>query len=203
MKKYYVIISALLIWAFVMIGCAQENQNPTTVEETVVDTMEADAAETVENNETVIAVEKTTEETESEEESYYIPEGVDLESNLSGEEWIKSFIGVVNEPVVVIYNDVTGRKDIVHDGDKIHVNPDEDWMGMYYPNGIIREDENGEFVYHGISGYVGTCYPTESEDGVYGYELYEADAIKMRDYGIVEASAINGNWRIEFRIIVD
>ena len=74
------------------------------------------------------------EETAIEEtvEELYIPEGIDMESTLPGEEWVASFVGKVTEPVVVIYNDITGRKEVVQAGSEVTVNPDEDRIAAYW-----------------------------------------------------------------------
>lgn len=62
-------------------------------------------------------------------------EGIDVESDLPGEEWVKTFIDVVDEPVTVIYNDNTGRKEIIQEGSNVSVNPDEDIFAVYLPEG--------------------------------------------------------------------
>lgn len=74
----------------------------------------------------VETVEPTTEEAP-------VYEGIDMESTLPGEEWIKSFDGIITVPKVVILNDETGRKQIVEDGDKVNVNPDTDYIAVYLP----------------------------------------------------------------------
>lgn len=74
----------------------------------------------------VETVEPTTEEAP-------VYEGIDMESTLPGEEWIKTFDGIITVPKVVILNDETGRKQIVEDGDKVTINPDTDYIAVYLP----------------------------------------------------------------------
>ena len=72
-------------------------EKPTKVEE----------AETEVSEETTVVDEVIVDETVTEEpaEELYIPEGIDMESTLSCEEWVASFVGNIAESVVVIYND--------------------------------------------------------------------------------------------------
>lgn len=62
-------------------------------------------------------------------------EGIDMESDLPGAEWIQTFKGVVDEPVATIYNDNTGRKEIIQEGSTVTVNPDEDKFAVFLPEG--------------------------------------------------------------------
>lgn len=84
--------------------------------------------------------------------------GIDMESNLPGEEWVATFIGVLEEPKVVIYNDETGRKEIVQEGTKVSFNPDKDTFVLYLPEGY--EDANKSMgldivqIQHKDFGYV-------------------------------------------------
>ncbi len=75
-------------------------------------------------------VEETT--PEPTEEPVLYP-GIDMNSDLSGEEWVETFIGVIEEPKVVIYNDETGRKEIVEEGLTVTFNPDKDTFVLYLP----------------------------------------------------------------------
>lgn len=72
-------------------------------------------------------------------EEALVYEGIDMESTLPGEEWIKTFDGIITVPKVVILNDETGRKQIVEDGDKVTINPDTDYIGVYLPGDAKME----------------------------------------------------------------
>ncbi len=63
-------------------------------------------------------------------------EGIDMESTLPGGEWIQTFVGIIDEPKVVIFNDETGRKEIIENGDIVNFNPDVDLMALYLPEGV-------------------------------------------------------------------
>ena len=104
-------------------------------EETVVEevaTVEVAEPEPVPAPETVPepTVVETSEEATEEAPVY---EGIDMESTLSGEEWIKTFDGIITVPKVVILSDETGRKQIVEDADKVIINPDTDYIAVYLP----------------------------------------------------------------------
>ena len=144
-------------------------------------------AEKVEETSTEIAesVEETAEDAE-----LYIPEGIDMESTLPGEEWVASFVGKVNEPVVVVFSDDTGRKEVVQANGEITINPDEDTIAVYWENEGMRSKP------HAIS-----------VSKMYYYEIYEFDIESLRSVSKRPATitVLDGSeeyWVIEFTILV-
>ncbi|MBP3604115.1 MAG: hypothetical protein J6J79_08220 [Lachnospiraceae bacterium] len=126
-----------------------------------------------------------------------IPKGVDIESTLPGEQWLESFVGIVEEPIVVIFNDNTGRKEVVQANSTVTVNPDEDKIGIYLPEhkmGLMGSTTHAISVkeFHTISR---EC------------EIIEMDAKKMRDIPERNAKVTFRNdkeeWDIEFTILVN
>lgn len=121
-------------------------------------------------------------------------EGIDMESDLPGEEWIKTFIGVVDEPVAIIYNDNTGRKEIIQEGATVNFNADEDTIAVYLP------DDNMESNFH-VPMKVTTIYGN--------YEIHTPDAAKLRNAPISErptAITVTGgaeDWVVNFTIVVE
>ena len=91
--------------------------------------------------ETVISEAEEVQDTESVEETVEaaIPEGIDLDSVAHGEVWLQSFIGKVQEPVVVVFSDITGRKEVIQQNSKVVINPDEDMIGVYFPKEGMAE----------------------------------------------------------------
>ena len=202
----------LVVLALLLVGCGSEvttksaksepeavvkEETPKVEESTVAETI---VEETTNVEEVQEVVEETVEEISVEEtvveepiEEPYIPEGIDMESTLPGEEWIESFIGKVTEPVVVIYNDNTGRKEVVQAGSKVTVNPDEDIFGVY-----LIGSNRGRAAYEiDIKDLKMTDY----------YHLMIMDSEKMR--AIPERNAevyvigAEENWVLEFTIIVE
>ena len=170
----------------------EEVVGKTMAEEAVVE--EATAVEVAEPEPTPEAVpEPTVVETVVEEpvDALYIPEGIDMASTLPGEEWVASFVGNVAEPVVVIYNDNSGRKEVVQANSEVTINPDEDIFAVY-----VNEDGMGATTHNIIS--------TEIIKKGY-YRLLPLDSQEMRD--IPERNAkvtVRGgaeDWVIEFTII--
>ncbi len=102
-------------------------------------------------------------------------EGIDMESTLPGEEWIKTFDGIITVPKVVILNDETGRKQIVEDGDVITINPDTDYIAIYLPGGAQRANH---------SKAVRTVSSVSGEF----YELLYLDVEKTRERGKQDAA---------------
>lgn len=80
-------------------------------------------------------------EPEVEEEVVETPEptvyeGIDMESTLPGNEWIKTFLGVIDEPKLVVYNDTNNTKIILEDKQEVKFTKYDDIFAIYLPNGI-------------------------------------------------------------------
>lgn len=60
-------------------------------------------------------------------------EGIDMESTLPGEEWIKTFDGIIDEPKLVVFNDDTNKKVIVENGQEVEFSR-TDKLYVYVPN---------------------------------------------------------------------
>ena len=61
-------------------------------------------------------------------------EGIDMESTLPGLEWMATFDEIVNEPLIVVYNDDTNKKVIVNEGDEVEFSRSNDVLALYTPN---------------------------------------------------------------------
>ena len=61
-------------------------------------------------------------------------EGIDMESTLPGLEWMATFDEIVNEPLIVVYNDDTNKKVIVNEGDEVEFSRSSDVLALYTPN---------------------------------------------------------------------
>ena len=180
----------LAVLSLLLVGCSSEaTTKPAKSEPEAVVKEEAPKVEESTVPETIV------EETVVEEptEDLYIPEGIDMESTLPGEEWVASFVGKVAEPVVVIYNDNTGRKEVVQVGSKVTVNPDEDIFAIY-----CNEIDMGATT-HAIS-----VKDLEKKDY---YRLLTMDSEKMRKIPERDAkvTVMGGpeDWVLEFTIIVE
>lgn len=139
------------------------------VEEATVEVAEPEPTpEAVPEPTVVETVEPTTEEAP-------VYEGIDMESTLPGEEWIKTFDGIITVPKVVILNDETGRKQIVEDGDKVTINPDTDYIAVYLPGDAKLE-----------SHFKGLCL-NRATKGEY-YQLCYLDAEVTREMGKQDAA---------------
>ncbi len=134
-RKIFTLITVLSLYC--LTACATEtkgnaaagNQIDTVMESindepTAKPAVEATAAPTEEPVEEVTP--------EPTEEPVLYP-GIDMESELKGKEWIGTFEGIITEPKVVIFNDETGRKEIVEEGSTVTFNPDKDTFVLYLP----------------------------------------------------------------------
>lgn len=72
-------------------------------------------------------------------------EGIDMESTLPGEEWIKTFDGIIDEPKLVVFNDDTNKKVIVENGQEVEFES-TDKLSIYVPSGddskVVKKDRN-------------------------------------------------------------
>ena len=198
-RNNYILLAIMTLLVSVMlVGCGAKATTETVKSEpeTVVkgEAPKVEEVETKEvSEEAVIAEETIVEETVVEEtvEELYIPEGIDMESTLPGEEWVASFVGNVAEPVVVIYNDNSGKKEVVQPNSVVTINPDEDIVAVYWPEiGMYSKPYNI------------IVKETYSKDN---YDIRELDAEELRK--IPERPAkmtVTGgaeDWVIEFTII--
>ena len=195
-KNFFLIIITLMV-SLMLIGCSSEATTETV--KTEPEAVVKEEAPKVEELETKVPEEVTVEEPSAEEivveepaDALYIPEGIEMDSTLPGEEWVASFVGNVAEPVVVIYNDNSGRKEVVQANSEVTINPDEDMIAVYF-----QDKSMGETTY-AIS--VKETKVTEC------YHILIMDAEKMRTIPERPAKVtVRGgaeDWVIEFKIIV-
>ena len=81
-------------------------------------------------------VEPTPEPTPEPTENPY--PGIDFDSELPGLEWVESFTGIIEEPKFVVYSDITGRKEIIENEEIVFINPDEDIIAVFSPDGYLK-----------------------------------------------------------------
>ena len=198
-NKLHLIVMTLMV-SLILIGCGSKTTTETVKSEpeALVKEEAPKIEEVVETKvpEEVATVEETiVEETVVEEpaDALYIPEGIDMESTLPGEEWVASFVGNVAEPVVVIYNDNSGRKEVVQANSEVTINPDEDRIALYW-NEI---------------GTSHTTYAISIKDNIAAdyYKIIIMDSEKMRTIPErpAEVTMNNGveDWVLKFTIIVE
>ena len=97
-------------------------------------------------------------------------EGIDMESTLPGQEWLETFVGVIDEPKVVVFNDTTGKKVIVEQEGEVVVNPDEDAIALFFPEGYTDGNLSKGIKYSETKGGYQTEY----------YFIFYLDAEEMR-----------------------
>lgn len=79
--------------------------------------------------------------------------GIDMNSELSGKEWVKTFKGVIDEPKIIVFNDETGRKQIIEPEEVVLVTHEADVLALHLPEGyamtgygelVSKDDVSGE-----------------------------------------------------------
>ena len=197
-RNNLILLAAMIsLLSLLLVGCSSEAATePIKSEpEAVVKEEAPKVEEVVEVPEEATVEEPVVEEPVVEEkaEDLYIPKGIDMESTLPGEEWVASFVGKVAEPVVVIYNDNTGRKEVVQAGSEVTVNPDEDRIAVYW--NVIS------------MGRTTLAISTKEIITSEYYEINIMDSEKMRSIRNRPAKVtVRGgteDWILEFTIIVE
>jgi len=134
------------------------------------------ADETVDENNTVVTDVATSEEVSSEEgmaeAESGIPDGIDLNSTLDGEQWLDSFRGNVKQPVVVVFNDRTGKKEVVLDNTEVKMEID-DMLAIYHPTSANKLVTKYIDWSHMKSGGTYRIYTLETETENLFVRVYE------------------------------
>ena len=129
-----VLVVMIMLMATLLTACSsgQATETPakeeTTKAEVTEETAEVEQAEEVATPE---PTEEPTPEPEVEDSKY---PGIDMESTLPGLEWLATLDEIVEEPLVVVYNDETNKKVIVNDGDEVEFSRSSDVLALYTPN---------------------------------------------------------------------
>ena len=128
------LVVTIMLMAALLTACSsgQATETPAKEETTKAEVTEETAE--VEQEEEVATPEPTEEpapEPEAEDSKY---PGIDMESTLPGLEWLASLDEIVEEPLIVVYNDETNKKVIVNEGDEVEFSRSSDVLALYSPN---------------------------------------------------------------------
>lgn len=141
-RNNIVLLVTLICMFSLMLSACGSKEEPATKVETSKEVKE----EVVDVPETTVVEEETVEETvvaKEPEKELYIPEGIDITSTLPGQEWLDTFVGNVNEPVAVVFNDNTGRKEVIQGKSEVGINPDEDRIAIF-----LNESDMSQMLYN-------------------------------------------------------
>lgn len=131
------LVVTIMLMAALLTACSsgQVTETPakeeTTKAEVTEETKETNEAEQTEEVAKPEPMEEPAPESEAEDSKY---PGIDMESTLPGLEWLASLDEIVEEPLVVVYNDETNKKVIVNDGDEVEFSRSSDVLALYTPN---------------------------------------------------------------------
>ena len=135
-KKSALLVVTITLMAALLTACSKDQSVASTSEaETESTAEEAVPAENTEEEGTAEAAEPepTAEPTPEPTPEAVVYEGIDMQSTLPGEEWIKTFNGIINEPKLVVFNDETNKKVIVENGEKVEFSK-TDTLAIYGPS---------------------------------------------------------------------
>lgn len=131
-----VLVVMIMLMATLLTACSsgQATETPET-ETTEVENVKEEVTEPAESVEPEVAEEvvETEPTTEPETEDSKYP-GIDMESTLPGLEWLATLDEIVDEPLIVVYNDDTNKKVIVKEGDEVEFSRSSDVLALYTPN---------------------------------------------------------------------
>ena len=157
-RSKLIVAFTTLFMATMLMACSSTTE---TVEETKV--MEvAEVKETESTPEPTAAptpaptAEPTPEPTAEPTPEPIVYEGIDMESTLPGEEWVETFVGIIEEPKFVVFNNETNKKIIVESGQEVEFE-EGDTLGAFEPDGRILYNYEGinikEFRYNELHYY--------------------------------------------------
>lgn len=135
-KKSALLVVTITLMAALLTACSKDQSAASTSETKTESTAEeAVPAENTEGEGTAEAAEPepTAEPTPEPTPEAVVYEGIDMQSTLPGEEWIKTFNGIINEPKLVVFNDETNKKVIVENGEKVEFSK-TDTLVIYGPS---------------------------------------------------------------------
>ena len=135
-KKSALLVVTITLMAALLTACSKDQSAASTSETKTESTAEeAVPAENTEGEGTAEAAEPepTAEPTPEPTPEAVVYEGIDMQSTLPGEEWIKTFNGIINEPKLVVFNDETNKKVIVENGEQVEFSK-MDTLAIYGPS---------------------------------------------------------------------
>ena len=127
-----VLVVLVMLMAMLLTACSSGKTDVAPASE---ETSAAEAdKETEQVKEEAAEPEPTAEPTPEPTSEAVVYEGIDMESTLPGLEWMATFDEIVNEPLIVVYNDETNKKVIVNEGDEVEFSRSNDVLALYSPN---------------------------------------------------------------------
>lgn len=135
-KRISVVVCALAGASTLLFCSCASSENAIDETEVAIVDESTEATETViSETESLVSSNEETEEAEPEttEETQTDPyAGIDMESTLSGVDWIKTFDGIITEPKLVVFNDTTNKKIILEEFQEVEF-ADDDTLAVYIP----------------------------------------------------------------------
>lgn len=128
------LVVTIMLMAALLTACSsgQVTETPAKEETTKAEvTEETNEAEQTEEAAAPEPMEEPAPESKAEDSKY---PGIDMESTLPGLEWLASLDEIVEEPLIVVYNDETNKKVIVNEGDEVEFSRSSDVLALYTPN---------------------------------------------------------------------
>lgn len=135
-KRISAVVCALAGASTLLFCSCASSENAIDETEVAIVEESTEATETVvSETESLVSSNEETEEAETEttEETQTDPyAGIDMESTLSGVDWIKTFDGIITEPKLVVFNDTTNKKIILEEFQEVEF-ADDDTLAVYIP----------------------------------------------------------------------
>lgn len=129
-----VLVVCIMHMATLLTACSSGQAAATPANEEATKAEVTEEAPAVEQAEEVATPEPTAEPTPEPEVENSKYSDIDMESTLPGLEWLATLDEIVDEPLVVVYNDETNKKLIVQEGDEVEFSRLNDVLALYTPN---------------------------------------------------------------------
>ena len=136
-RKHSIVLAAIL--ATVLTACGAPATAAVTTEDIqpVVEKAQEVAQEVVTEE---VVEEVVAEPTPEPTPEPIIYEGIDYESTLSAVDWAGTFVGIIDEPKGIVYNEATNKHEIIENGKEVKLEQGDEFS-VYLPNyeSIVNE----------------------------------------------------------------
>jgi len=146
MNKRYgknLLVIMMLTLTILLCGCGSEKEesksNVIVSEESAGKSEGADVIKSTSQTTPQASVAVTLESTPEPTPEMVVYEGIDMESTLPGKEWISTFVGIIEEPKLIVYNDETNKKVIVEHKQEFEFG-EGDKLAFFAPKGYTIFD---------------------------------------------------------------
>ena len=152
-RSSLIVVLSLVLLMAMLTACSSATVEETKVSETVevkeeVEVVEVEVAEAEPTAEPT--PEPTAEPTPEPTPEAVVYEGIDMQSELPGAEWVQTFVGIIEEAKIIVYNDETNKKMILEEAEVVQLE-EGDVVALFDPEGKPEAREYDGIIVSGAN----------------------------------------------------